>query len=392
MSFHGNILIAPDSFKDCLSAKEVAEALRAGILDYLPDASVQTVPLADGGEGTVQALVDATGGEHVQVKVLDPLLRPVFSSYGITGDGRTAVIEMAAASGIELLTPEERNPWITSTYGTGQLILDALERGCRRIIVGIGGSATNDGGAGMAAALGVRFIGKDGIPCPEGGGGLENLHRIDTEGVDPRIGDSEILVACDVTNPLTGPEGASVTYGPQKGADPVMVERLDHHLANFARLIREQLKKEVAEVPGSGAAGGLGAGLMAFAGARLVNGFSLIAETVELEKRIRTADLVITGEGRMDEQTSYGKTPFGVASMAKQMGKKVIGVAGSLEPGAGILYRHGFDLLMPIQEKPVDLADALSHAPEMLRRTGERIARMLILYSMSGPDSAEQDG
>ena len=244
----------------------------------------------------------------------------------------------------------------------------------------------------MASALGVRLSVKDGTRCREGGGGLENLHRIEMDGLDPRIGDCDILVACDVTNPLTGPEGASVTYGPQKGADRAMVERLDRHLANLAGLIREQLGKEVAEVPGSGAAGGLGAGLMAFTGARLVNGFSLIAETVELEKRIRTADLVITGEGRMDEQTRYGKTPFGVASLAKQWRKPVIGVAGSLEPGAGILYLHGFDLLMPVQEKPVDLAEAMDNAAGMLRRTGERIARMLILSSMPGSDAAGQDG
>ncbi|MGW8316261.1 MAG: glycerate kinase [Bacteroidales bacterium] len=377
-----NILIAPDSFKDCLPAGAVADALRAGILDILPGTEVHTVPMADGGEGTVDAVVDATRGERVAVEVMDPLLRPVPSFYGITGEGTTAVIEMAAASGIELLAPGERNPWVTSTFGTGQLILDALNRDCRRIIVGIGGSATNDGGAGMAVALGVRLISKEGNDCREGGGGLGALQRISVDSLDPRIRGCEVLVACDVTNPLTGPHGASATYGPQKGADPAMVERLDRNLIHYASVIREQLGQEVDGVPGAGAAGGLGAGLMAFAGARLVNGFSLIAEVVGLENRIREADLVITGEGRMDEQTLFGKTPFGVAQLAKKYGKPVIGVAGSLEPGAGILYGHGFDLLMPIQEKPADLTEAINHAEDQLRRTGERIARILTLGSV----------
>ena len=377
----GNILIAPDSFKDCLSAAAVAGALRTGILDVLPRITVGTLPMADGGEGTVEAVVAATGGERVTVEVLDPLLRPITAIYGITGDGGSAVIEMAAASGIERLDEAERDPWITSTFGTGQLILDALDRGCRRIIVGIGGSATNDGGAGMANALGIRLIREDGDDCGEGGGRLGALHRISMDGLDPRVSQCEILVACDVTNPLTGPRGASATYGPQKGADAEMVEKLDRNLAHFAGVIREQLGKEVAELPGAGAAGGLGAGLMAFTGARLVNGFSLIAETSGLEERIREADLVITGEGRMDEQTPSGKTPFGVATLAKKYGKPVIGVAGSLEPGAEALYRHGFDLLLPIQEKPVDLREAMRQAELQLKRTGQRIARILVLFN-----------
>jgi glycerate kinase len=306
-------------------------------------------------------------------------MRKIVSFYGITGDGQTAVIEMAAASGLELLTPEERDPWVTSTYGTGELILDALQKGCRRIVVGIGGSATNDGGAGMASALGVRLLNESGIPVQPGGGGLEQLHRIDISGVDPRIQQSEILVACDVTNPLTGPQGASFTYGPQKGAGPDMIARLDASLTHFARTIHRQMAMDVSEIPGAGAAGGLGAGLVAFAGAKLTKGFEMIADTVHLMERIEQADLVITGEGRMDHQTQFGKTPFGVARMASKSGKPVIGVAGSLEAGSEVLYQHGFSLLLPIIEKPVDLSFALEHAGELLASTGERIGRMLLL-------------
>jgi len=373
------ILIAPDSFKDCLTAGEVSRALGKGIAMVIRDASIQLVPMADGGEGTVEAVIQATGGRRVTIEVMDPLLRPVTSFYGISGDDHTAVIEMAAASGIELLDPRERDPWVTSTYGTGQLILDAVQRGCTRILVGIGGSATNDGGAGMAAALGVRFLNREGKTIIAGGGGLGELMRIDLGGLEPRIREIEIMVACDVSNPLTGPEGASFTYGPQKGADEEMAARLDGHLAHYAKVIREQMNRDISNIPGAGAAGGLGAGMMAFLDARLVNGFTMIAETVRLEQRIRRADLVITGEGKMDSQTQYGKTPFGVAQLAKKHGKPVIGVAGSLETGARELYRYGFNLLLPIQEKPSDLPYALKHAEELLIRTGERIGRMLSL-------------
>jgi glycerate kinase len=374
-----HILIAPDSFKDCLTAGEVSRALGKGITGVIKDAGIQFVPMADGGEGTVDAVIQATGGSRVNIEVMDPLLRPVTSFYGISGDGHTAVIEMAAASGIELLDSRERDPWITSTYGTGQLILDAVKRECTRILVGIGGSATNDGGAGMAAALGIRFLDREGKSISAGGGGLGELIRIDLKGLEPRIRETEILVACDVSNPLTGPEGASFTYGPQKGADPEMVTRLDAHLAHYASVIREQMNRDVSNVPGAGAAGGLGAGMMAFLDARLVNGFTVIAETVRLEEKIKEADLVITGEGKMDRQTRYGKTPFGVAQLAKKHGKPVIGVAGSLETGARELYLYGFDLLLPIQEKPSSLPYALKHAEELLIHTGERIGRMLSL-------------
>ncbi len=374
-----NILIAPDSFKDSLSANKVANAIRHGVKKIYPEARFQIAPMADGGEGTVESVIDATQGKMVELSVLDPLMREINSFYGITGDGSTAVIEMAAASGLELLEVTERNPWITSTYGTGQLIKDALERGCGQILLGIGGSATNDGGAGMAQALGVRFADRTGAPIPPGGGSLGELAIISMEGLDPRIAETEIVVACDVTNPLTGSEGASAVYGPQKGADPAMVVQLGHNLEHFAGIIKDQLAREVTHVPGSGAAGGLGAGLMAFLDGKLMKGFDMVADAVGLEEMVKVADLVITGEGMMDSQTRFGKTPYGVAQLARKYHKPVIGVAGTLAEGAHELYQEGFDVIMSIQEKPGNLAYALSHAEELLERTGERMARLIRL-------------
>ena len=374
-----NILIAPDSFKDCLSARQVAEAIKRGIERVLPEAAFQIAPMADGGEGTVQSLIDATGGQLVHLQVMDPLMREIGSFYGITGDGSTAVIEMASASGIELLAPSERDPWITSTYGTGQLIADALKKGVKTILMGIGGSATNDGGRGMAEALGVRFSNSDHRSSGRGGGSLGEVKQIQMEGLNPRIKDISILVACDVSNPLTGPKGASAVYGPQKGADPEMVRKLDSNLAHFAGILEEQLGKKVDKVPGAGAAGGLGAGLMAFLDAQLTRGFDLIAETVQLEQKILNANLVITGEGKIDAQTQYGKTPFGVAQLARKHKIPVLGVGGTIEKGAEILYDFGFDVILPIMEKPVDLTFALANAEQLLENTGERIGRFLKL-------------
>lgn len=374
-----NILIAPDSFKDCLSAREVALALSGGIQKVLPEVSPVLAPMADGGEGTVESVVDATGGEKISLVVKDPLMRDIDSFYGLSGDGKTAIIEMAAASGLELLGMDERDPWITSTYGTGQLIADALNRSCTKILLGIGGSATNDGGAGMAEALGVKFSGRFGILSARGGGALGEIDSVQMDDLHAGVAGTEFVVACDVSNPLTGPGGASATYGPQKGADPEMVRKLDQNLQNFARIIQEQLHKDVSSIPGAGAAGGLGAGMVAFLDAKLSSGFSMIAEVTGLEELIREADLVITGEGKMDKQTQYGKTPFGVAQLAKKHKKTVIGVAGSLEEDAGELYQAGFDLLLSIQERPGDLAASLASASPLLERTGERIARMIRL-------------
>lgn len=372
-----NILIAPDSFKDCLSARDVAESLQRGLIDAGIEGNFEIAPMADGGEGTVESVIDATGGGMVRIRVMDPLMREIESFYGITGDGSTAIIEMAAASGLELLKPGERDPWVTTTYGTGQLIRNALEKGCNKILLGIGGSATNDCGAGMAEALGVKFTDRKGVSCRLSGGYLGEVDRIWMDGLHPGVKGSEILVACDVSNPLTGPSGASHTYGPQKGADPEMVRKLDRNLAQFAELIREQLGMEIDKVPGAGAAGGLGAGLMAFLNGRLMNGFDMIAGAIGLEEKIKKADLVITGEGKMDGQTQFGKTPFGVAQLAYKHGKPAIGVAGTVEEDARILYQSGFRVIMPILEKPSDLSYAIENASALLERTGERIGRFL---------------
>ncbi len=371
------ILIAPDSFKNALSAPGVAKALRKGLLKVLPEAEITVVPMADGGEGTMESLIEATQGSFVHVRVHDPLMREVDASFGITGDGNTAIIDMASASGIQLIRPEERDPWITSSYGTGELIRAALDRGCHTILIGIGGSATNDGGMGMARALGMEFTQVDGKPVSEGGGALGDVNRIDTSGLDPKVKNADIIVACDVTNPLTGPEGASQVYGPQKGAGDAMVNKLDGNLAHFAGIIREQLDLDVEYIPGAGAAGGLGAGMLAFLGARLLEGFPVIAGMLGLEDKIRAADLVITGEGKLDAQTRFGKTPFGVGEIARRNGKPVIAVAGAIGEGAEILYKDVFKAMFSILDGPIPLEEAISRTPELLEKAGQNIGRLL---------------
>jgi len=373
------ILIAPDSFKDSLSAKKVAESIRRGIIHELPDADIKMLPLADGGEGTVNALVDATHGRTIEVAVVDPLRRKIMAKYGLLGDGRTAVIEMAAASGIELLKPTERNPWLTTSFGTGQMIRDALDKGCRKIIIGIGGSATNDGGVGMAMALGIKFLTSKGIETGYGGGELSGIAKINVSELDERIRDTEVLVACDVTNPLTGVRGASQVYGPQKGADQDMVLQLDNNLKHLAGLVNKQLGKDVEDIPGAGAAGGLGAGLVAFFDARLMKGFEIIRQVTQLDKAVEWADLVITGEGKIDVQTQYGKTPMGVAGVAKKYDKPVIALAGTLGEGYQELYSLGFDAIVSILDKPVTLNEALINAPHLLERCARSAIRLFLL-------------
>lgn len=373
------ILIAPDSYKNALSALEVAKSLKSGLQKVFQDAEFEILPMADGGEGTVEALIDATQGDIITARVHDPLMRPVESSFGITGDGITAVIEMASASGIQLITSGERNPWITTTYGTGELILAALDRGCRDIILGIGGSATNDCGMGMAAALGVKFLDHAGNSVGPGGGMLAEVTRIDISGLDNRIKETKIMVACDVTNPLTGPDGAAHVYGPQKGADPEMVKKLDSNLKKFSDLIMEQLGKDVEQIPGAGAAGGLGAGLIAFLDGELVEGVPAIAAKTGLEEAVAKADIVITGEGGIDFQTQFGKTPYGVAQVAKKYGKPVIAVAGTIGKGVDELYSKGIDAVISILDRPLSLEEAIEETPALLEATGERIGRLLIL-------------
>ena len=373
------ILIAPDSYKNALSAQEVARSLKAGLQKVFQEAEFEILPMADGGEGTVEALIDATHGEIIKTAVHDPLMRPIESTFGITGDGITAVIEMASASGIQMITSEERNPWITTTFGTGELIHAAMDKECRDIILGIGGSATNDCGMGMATALGVKFLDQDGNPVVQGGGMLAEVTRIDMSGLDERIRETKIMVACDVTNPLTGPDGASHVYGPQKGADPEMVKQLDSNLKKFSEVITEQLGKEVGNIPGAGAAGGLGAGLIAFLDGELVEGVPAIAAKTGLDKAVAKADIVITGEGGIDFQTQFGKTPYGVAQVAKKHGKPVIAVAGTIGKGVDELYSEGIDAVVSILDSPMSLEEAIRETPTLLEATGERIGRLLIL-------------
>ncbi|WP_040161222.1 glycerate kinase [Nigerium massiliense] len=373
------VVIAPDSFKESLTARQVAENLRDGLAAVWPDAEYVLVPMADGGEGTVQSLVDATGGRRMTVPVSDPLGRPVEASFGVLGGGDVAVLEMAAASGLELLEPGERDPLGASTYGTGQLITAALHTGTRRIIVGIGGSATNDGGAGMVQALGGRLVDASGADLSPGGAALAELAHIDLSGLPERLRAVEIVVACDVDNPLTGPRGASRVFGRQKGADPQMIEQLDAALGTLARVIRADLGVDIEDVPGAGAAGGLGGGLLAFLGADLQRGIDIVIEHTALVDAVAGADLVITGEGALDSQTRYGKTPAGVARVAKERGVPVVAVAGSVGDDAGALLGDVFDAIVPIVPGPCELADALAAGPANLRRAGEQIGRLLRL-------------
>lgn len=371
------ILIASDSFKDCLTAHEVGESLKKGLQRASQRNNVRILPMADGGEGTVQALVDATNGEIVSCEANDALMRPIKSFYGILGDKETAVIEMAAASGIEHLKVYERNAWLTSTKGTGQLILNALNRGCKRIIIGIGGSATNDGGVGMAAELGVKFLDAKGNAIAEGGGALSDIVSIDISEIDRRVNEAEFIVACDVENPLTGKDGASAIYGPQKGADEEMVAKLDSNLKHYAKKVKEFTGHDVEFISGSGAAGGLGAGLMAFCNGQLRKGIDIVAQECNLKYNCEWADIVITGEGKIDGQTKFGKTPQGVANMAKSVNVPVVAVAGTLGEGYEELYNTGFNAIFSIVDAPMNLSEALLNAPKLLENAGLAIGNFL---------------
>lgn len=374
-------LLAPDSFKESMTAKEVCVAMEAGLRKAFQDASYIHVPMADGGEGTVQSLVDATGGRMVEKKVSGPLGETVAAKYGIMGDGVTAAIEMASASGIHLVTKETKNPLVTSTYGTGELIKECLDQGIKKIIIGIGGSATNDGGAGMAEALGVKFLDTEGRILPRGGGSLGKLATIDTSELDTRLADVEIIVACDVTNPLCGETGASHVFGPQKGATPEMVLTLDANLANYAAVVKEQLGKDVRDIPGAGAAGGLGAGLLIFTQATLQRGIDIVIEYTGLRSKLALADYCFTGEGGMDFQTKFGKTPYGVAKAAKLEGKKVIALAGYIGEGVEVLYEEGIDAIFGIVPGASDIEKLLADGPKNVERTCENIGRILKLAS-----------
>lgn len=347
------IIIAPDSFKGSLSAAEVAEAIAQGVKQIYPNAVLEKVPLADGGEGTVECLVNATNGKIYEQKVFGPLGDPVLATYGILGDGLTAVIEMAAASGLPLVPTEKRNPLITTTYGTGQLIKHALDYGSQKMIIGIGGSATNDGGAGMLQALGVHLIDYNGKEIGFGGAELARLNKIDISKMDKRIGEASFLVASDVQNPLCGPTGASHIFGPQKGASREAVEILDDALSHYASIIKRDLGKDVKDIPGAGAAGGLGAGLIAFLDAELKPGIDIVIETVQLEQRLKDAHLVFTGEGEISMSTIYGKTPVGVAKIAKKYRIPVVSVSALIDKSGLIVKEHGIDYLVKPDKPPM---------------------------------------
>ncbi|MDD2486387.1 MAG: glycerate kinase [bacterium] len=374
------LLIAPDSFKGSLSAIDAAICLEKGIKATCPNVDATLLPLADGGEGTVDAMIRAVGGTYVTIKVDDPLGRPIEASYGKLRDGRTAVIEMATASGLPLLSREERDPVKTTSYGTGQLIRSALDEGCRRLIIGIGGSATNDGGMGMAQALGIRFLDSNGRTLGMGGGELCRLDRLDISNLDNRLSETEILVASDVRNPLCGLQGASYVYSYQKGATPEMAAYLDGCLANLASVIKRQLGQDIAEMPGSGAAGGLGAGLKAFLNAELRSGIELIMDVLDFRAKAETVDLILTGEGRIDAQSAFGKVLSGVVSMAEQLSLPVVAVGGSVASD----FSPWSDLLVAVScvTECMDLETALENAEQAVVVAAERIGRLLAIGGM----------
>ena len=373
------IVIAPDSYKESLTSLEVAEAIEEGFREIFPDTEYVKIPVADGGEGTVQAMIEATDGIAVRIPVTGPLGEKVTALYGLSKDKSMAIIEMAEASGLALVPPEKRDPLVTTTYGTGELIRAALDEGARHFILGIGGSATNDGGAGMVQALGARLLDKDGKDIGFGGGALGDLAKIDISSLDSRLAECTIDVACDVDNPLTGPKGASAIFGPQKGATPELIEKLDGILTRYAGCIKEDLGIDLIKVPGTGAAGGLGAAMLAFLKGKLRPGIDIITEVVGLDAAVRDADLVITGEGRIDSQTIHGKTPVGVARVAKRHGKPVIGIAGSLTADVGVVHDHGLDAVFSVLYKIDTLESAFANAAANIRMTARNVAATLAM-------------
>jgi glycerate 2-kinase len=370
------VLIAPDSYKGSLSSIEVADCIEKGIKRYSKDIEIIKIPMADGGEGTVETLVNITGGKIVNIKVCDPLLREVDSFYGILGDEKTAVIEMAAASGLNLLSKEELNPLITSTYGTGQIINDAIAKGCTDLIIGIGGTATNDGGAGMLRALGLRFLNADGRDIPEGGKALMELHHLDSKNLNKAILRCNIKVACDVDNPLCGPNGASAVFGPQKGANENDIMNLDNALRHYSKILKNNFEVDVLDVAGSGAAGGTGAAFIAL-GAKLESGVDIILKEAKFAEILKDIDLVITGEGKIDFQTKFGKTPSGVAREASKENIPVIAICGAIGPGYRELYNYGFTSIFSINNKPMTVEESIEDSSKLIVDISERIMRVI---------------
>lgn len=370
------IVIAPQAFKQSVAARAAAVAIQRGVLRAIPDAETVLIPVADGGDGTLAALIETTAGQYFTTPVIGPLGDEITAHWGVMGDGETAVIEMALASGLALIPDHRRDPRVATTYGTGQLIATALGAGYKRIIVGLGGSATNDGGTGMASALGVRFLDATGHELPAGGAALASLAHIDASSVHPALDGVTLIGATDVTNPLCGDTGASAIFGPQKGATPAMVAELDACLSRLASVITSDLGIDVLNTPGSGAAGGLGAGLIAFAGCELRSGIDMVCDALDFDRHAANADLVITGEGRADRSTAFDKAPVGIARRSKALGVPTLLLAGSLGPGYETLYEHGIDAISPIAEEPVTLESSLQHGAELLERAAERALRI----------------
>jgi glycerate 2-kinase len=379
------VVIAPDKFKGSLTALEAASAMARAVTTIDPGAAIDLVPMADGGEGTVAALVSAASGRYLEVRVTGPLGEPVTASFGLLDGGRTAVIEMAAASGLSLVPDALRDPLRATTRGTGELLLAAIDAGARRVIVGIGGSATNDAGAGLGQALGYRLLDSGGREIGSGGGELGRLAQIDPSGRRADLDQVEIAVACDVTNPLCGPQGASAVYGPQKGATPAMIPELDRNLAHFATIVQRDLGVSIRDLPGAGAAGGLGGGLIAFAGGRLQGGVELLIETVNLRERLRGADLCLTGEGALDAQSAYGKTAVGVARLAHSLGCPTIALAGTIGPGAEAVLDQGVSAYFSICPGPIRLDKAIAQAHWLLEHASAQAFRVFLAGRGSHP-------
>ena len=376
-----NITIAIDSFKGSLSSMEAGQAVAEGIRRVMPSAGIRIRPLADGGEGTTEALTAGLGGELKSLTVTGPLGRPVTASYGLIRERKMAVLEMASAAGLTLISQEERNPLEATTYGVGEMIRDAIGEGCRHFLVGIGGSATNDGGTGMLSALGFQFLDSEGQPIPLGAKGLENLARISTENARPELSQCSFHIACDVTNPLCGENGCSAVYGPQKGADPEMIRQMDQWMERYGDLAARTFPAADKEAPGAGAAGGLGFAFLTFLNGSLESGVGMVLKEINLKDDIRDADLVITGEGRLDAQTVMGKAPIGVAHLAKEYGKPVIAFSGDVTREAGLCNQHGIDAFFPIMRGVVSLQEALDPGEARINAadTAEQVFRLIQL-------------
>ena len=381
------VVIAPDSFKGCLNALNAAIAMRKGVQRVYPDSVIEMIPMADGGEGTVEAILCAVHGTKIKMEVTDPLGRSIEAAYALIDEGKTALIEMAAASGLTLLSPQERNPRVTSTQGTGMLIKDALDRGVKKILLGIGGSATNDGGAGLAVALGVKLLDVHGDELPQGGAALANLVHLDMSGLDPRLAKVQIEVACDVQNPLCGLEGASAVYGPQKGATPEDIRVMDIALQNFGQVLSRVAGTNLLELSGGGAAGGLGAGVVGFLGAKLRPGSQMVLEVAKADEKIKHADLVLTGEGKTDFQTAYGKVPVGVSALAKKYSVPVLVISGSVEGSPDFLDDFGVVTCFSVAEGPATLEEAFLKAEEQLERA---VWRILTVWKLGEESAAKK--